>query len=495
LTFITGVMSALTANQGTIPNLPPGQIASFDTLNSLQDSISLPLFSPDMTVNPPLPIFNFALARVHMQAASTDPAMVRVFFRCFRASSTATGYETDDAYRYLQVAPGYRIPLLGKGEGTAAGQYATIPFFATARVNRTAAMTSQLPDTPNVQLMQTGTNNVPSGGTVQAFFGCWLDINQSTPLFPIEMPTNPAQIDGPFFSGTPPKPVAGITPVPIQAAFANDSHQCLVAEISFYTPSSTITDDNFFPPAGDNPEYSAWLAQRNLALLPTPNPGLPLSRRVLNIFDIKGTSPALAAGAKPDEIMFDWSGLPAGSTATIYLPSLAADTVVANAASLYGPQPFSVVDPHTLRCEAKGIAFMPVPSLSGNCAGLLDIELPAAIRKGEKYSVGVRQITNATAIQVTKSPIGGEKRALLTWRKIAGTFQLAIPISSKALILPDAEREFSILRWIFDATPRKSRWYPVMERYLVALAERIEGLGGRPSSIPPTVTGVWTKQQ
>jgi len=470
------------------------QILSFDQLNTNEDSISLPLY-PFTATTPPLPIFSFAIARVHMQAASTDPAMVRVFFRSFRASSTATGFETENAYRYRQVAPGYRIPLLGKGENEATGEYATIPFFATPRINLAQPwkpMTEQPIDAPNLQLVQTS----GSDGTIEAYFGCWLDINQTTPLFPIEQPADPAFIDGPFFSQSPVEPLPGTTPLPIQGAFFNDLHQCLIADISFYTPVTPpdpITDDTFFPPPGDNPLYSAWLAQRNLSLTPAPNPGVISSRRVLATFDIRPTTPGLPSGVKPDELLFDWSRLPPGSTATIYLPEASADAVVAQAVSMYGWQPFSVVDASTLQCQAAGEAYLPVPEGLVNFAGLLDIELPDTVRKGDQFVVAVHQITNAGAGERPSTTAVSEPaaRSVRTWRKVSGTFQLSIPVSTKGQILPAAERDLSVMRWILEVTPITSRWYPVLVRYVEALGDRIGGLGGDPATIPPSVTGSW----
>jgi phospholipase C len=498
LNFITNVLTALNNNQGTIPGLPSSAISSFDQLNQLQGSISLPLYPMDNTKTPPLPIFNFGLARVHMQAESSDPAMVRVFFRSFRASTTATGYETNNAYRYDQVAPGWRVPLLGKGEGIDTGEYATIPFFASTRINVSQPnlpMTQQQIDSPNVQLVQTGVYGVPNGGTVEAYFGCWLDINQTTQynpnanLFPITQPTDPTLIDGPFPADT---------TLPIQAAFLNDLHQCLIAEISFYTPATPITDDDFFPPQGDNPEYSAWLAQRNLSLNSSNNPGVPASRRVMSSFDIRRTTLPLAPGVEPDEILFDWTVLPTGSKASIYLPGADAAAIVAAAAARYGSQPFSVVDPHTLQCAARGFTFMPVPASSGNFAGLLTVELPSHIHKGENYVVTVRQITNATAVwepgglpPLEPAVIIIGPGEILNWRKVAGTFQLSIPVSTKEENLPIAERNYSILLWIFSLTPTLSRWYPVLQRYLCEFSASIAGMGGDPTTIPPTPTGTW----
>ena len=129
----------------------------------------------------------------------------------------------------------------------------TIPFFATERIQLTdpsVPMTWQQ-DPTNVQDMQTGKYGVPSGGTVEAYFGCWLDINQpDVPLFPRYVPSDTALVDGPFDQST---------TLSIQQAFINDMHQCLVAEISY---------DPIVIPTGDSTSNSAWLAQRNLGLIP-----------------------------------------------------------------------------------------------------------------------------------------------------------------------------------------------------------------------------------
>jgi hypothetical protein len=207
-----------------------------------------------------------------------------------------------------------------------------------------------------------------------------------------------------------------------------------------------------------------------------------LSRKALSTFDIKATSASLPAGSKADELMFDWTALPDGAAASIYLPAVSADATLATAGSMYGAQPFTRIDDHTLGCAAKGIAFMPIPPGSGNYAGLLTVELPNTVQAGDKYVVVISQITNAEA---------GRHGSTRTWRKVVGTFQLSIPIGTKAVILPTAERNLSILRSILDSTPQTSRWYPVMLRYVGAFADGVEGLGGDPSLIPPSATGTW----
>jgi hypothetical protein len=75
----------------------------------------------------------------------------------------------------------------------------------------------------------------------------------------------------------------------------------------------------------------------------------------------------------------------AARTASIYLPAVSADAILSTAGSMYGAQPFTRFDGHTLGCDAKGIAFMPIPPGSGNYAGLLTVELPNTVSKGDKY--------------------------------------------------------------------------------------------------------------
>lgn len=210
----------------------------------------------------------------------------------------------------------------------------------------------------------------------------------------------------------------------------------------------------------------------------------------------------LPPGYKPDELLFDWSRLPDGATASIYLPAASADQIMANAASMYGFQAFTRIDGHTIGCKAEGTTFMPILAGSGNYAGLLTIDLPSTIRKGAKHTAVVSQITNAASSRrVVGHDAAGERafsvttpralRSQLMWRKVLGTFALSIPIETKADILPNAERELSIQRWILNAMPKTARWYPVFLRYVGELSDRVDGLGGDSSAILPSGTGTW----
>lgn len=234
------------------------QVASFDDLPQDEPTNPLPLYG---SLNG-IPVYNFALARVHMNA-KTNAANVRVFFRSFRAAVTTSAFDPvsdfTTASKFRSNPPAAqtigehdnRTPLLGvlnvqNSAGQSGTEYVTIPFFASTRAS--------LLSPPQTMMQQTDPPNTitikdnPQYSTTETYFGCWLDINQSTKLFPAAPPGG--NWDGPWLSHTPLQP--------IQRAFKNDLHQCLVAEISFY--EITI-------PVGDTPSLSAWLAQRNLGLV------------------------------------------------------------------------------------------------------------------------------------------------------------------------------------------------------------------------------------
>ena len=57
------------------------------------------------------------------------------------------------------------------------------------------------------------------------------------------------------------------------------------------------------------------------------------------------------------------------------------------------------------------------------------------------------------------------------------------PVETKALLLPREERLLSVMKWIGEAIPADSRWYPVFKRYLEQLGDRVKGFGGNPDDI------------
>jgi hypothetical protein len=223
------------------------------------------------------------------------------------------------------------------------------------------------------------------------------------------------------------------------------------------------------------------------------------THRMLSTFDIKASPLTLSADAKPDELMIDWTALPTASRAAVYLPSVTADWIVAMATSLYGSQPFTKIDAHTVSCEARGISYMPIAQAGGNLAGLIDVELSNAVKVGEKLSVIVKQLTAARAEIVTGgnrspvagTPLGRERISQITWRKVLGVFQLALKVADKVETLRSTQRNLALLRWIFAAIPPTDRWYPVFSRYLGALATQITALGGNANAILPSAYGMF----
>ena len=61
---------------------------------------------------------------------------------------------------------------------------------------------------------------------------------------------------------------------------------------------------------------------------------MTVPRHMLSTFDIKPTR--APAGAKPDELMIDWTTLPAGAKASLYMPGVSADDILMMAAAIHG---------------------------------------------------------------------------------------------------------------------------------------------------------------
>ena len=228
----------------------PSLITNGDTFDNTlaQDEDSSALeFLPTNSAGEP--VFNFAVARVRLTSGiTTTVGPVRVFFRLLNAASTNSTFTEvgtgEGTYRWgTNGTVGHKIALLG-----VAGlpEYVAVPCFATERVNlnQPADMKTQT-DTPNVQMITT----VP-GQEVDTYFGCWLDVNQTTPFMILLPPFLQSAWDGPW-TGT--ESLSGVIAVA--------PHQCLVAEIRF--------DDTPIP-NGAASSTSDKLAQRNIAWLDGP---------------------------------------------------------------------------------------------------------------------------------------------------------------------------------------------------------------------------------
>lgn len=440
-TFITQILANL--NSGSAG----GQ--TFEGISTDQQTSKLEL---SQTVGG-IAVYNFALAKVRYRSADTDAQDVRVFFRLFPWQTTSVEY--DQATNYRRDKTGQKVvPLLGKKNN----DVTSIPCFASPRIDSAAASMTTQTDTPNVQTIAKDTG----GAEVSQYFGCWLDINQTQPQFPLQFPA--ANIDGPYTSNR----------KSIQEHMRNE-HQCLVSEIAFL-PSPAEN--------GSTPSTSDKLAQRNLAIVESPNPGKVFSRRIPQTFEIQPST----SRTEHDELMIDWGSIPEGSIATLYLPGIDSREMIALASHLYRHHRMRRIDADTIRLEPGGITYLPIPFTGKNIPGLLTVDLPSGIKSGQWFKVVVRQVTGERQPVVMTHRVEAVERR---WRKIVGSFQLTIPVKDKAEILPNQQRLLSNLRWIEQAVPAGDRWAPVFKKYVAQIGNRVDALGGDSRKVPPTSDGQW----
>jgi hypothetical protein len=409
-------------------------------------------------------IFNFAIAKVHYRG-STNITNVRVFFRLFPASTTSTAFDGGTTYRRATGGSDV-IPLLGL---SASGDLLTIPCFAEGRVNSASVALTAQKDSANVRTMN-GTGN-----EVLAYFGCWLDINQTQAQFP----TNPSPANGPWSSDR----------KTIQELIRN-AHQCLVAEIAF--------DPDPIPP-GISPAASDKLAQRNLSIIESPNPGFESSRRILSTFELHPAKGDPVPDPGPDELLIEWGNTPKGSIASVYIPEISASQIVALAGARYINHSITLLDGQTIQMPVGGISYVPLPpGAAFGLTGLLSVDLPDTVHKGELYKIIVRQVTDTftrrpPVIRKIDQELGTASNAgsadLIRWRRIVGTYQITIPVRTKEVILVAETRLLSVLRWILQSVPAGNRWYPVFSRYVGLIGDRVGGLGGDPNVVKPSPDG------
>jgi hypothetical protein len=179
------------------------------------------------------------------------------------------------------------------------------------------------------------------------------------------------------------------------------------------------------------------------------------------------------------------------------MPAVHAAEVVALANELYPSHRLRVVDTNTIGCAVGQATLIPIPKGLGQYAGLLAVELPPGIKRGERYDIVVRQLTKASAVpykppQITvaaATPTAAVYEPPFSWRTTHGTFQVTITIGTKGELLLPEERLLSWLKWKLQVVPKQLRFYPVLQRYLGLVAGRVGGFGGDPGKVPPSPGG------
>jgi hypothetical protein len=406
--------------------------------------------------------FNFAVARVRLQGPAMSSATnVRVFFRLFVAQSCDTDFQPTTTYKSLNgTGAEANRPVFPQPSGTGltdpqGNSLQTIPFFATD-ANGTHDYDGNNPDA-NVR-----TITIPTGhDKTWSYFGCYLDVYDAS---------NQA-----LFPGT---------------------HHCLVAQIAY-------DDAPIVNPPGItlSPENSDKIAQRNLQITSSGNPSYPDTHRVPQTFDTRPSQPATASGQLldyPDELMIDWGNVPVGSMATIFWPQVDAEDVIALADRLYGAHHLIASEAHAIRCQTtRGVTYLPIPTGTGNYAGLFTIDLPDGLRVGNEFNIRVRRITSrrndqkVVGLRPTAAAPSESRPKIVArnWRYVTGTFQVKIPVGADAHLLRSEQDTLAILKWRLQHFTHDYRWRPVLERYIDYVAKRVEGFGGNAGAVKPSLTG------
>jgi hypothetical protein len=395
--------------------------------------------------------YNFAVARVRLQGApgvTTNPKTVRVFFRLFLTQTNDTDFQLATTYlSQLDTATGLPRAPLPAPDGTSQ------PFFATG-----GATGDYLSGSVNNFAVTVG-----ASGDTSVYFGCHLDVFD---------PANNAKYPG--------------------------THHCIVAQIAY--DDTPIVNANGITLG---PENSDKLAQRNLQITKSGNPGGPDAHRIPQTFDTRPSAPTgmplNVLQGYPDELMIQWGSVPLGSKAMIYWPGVDALEVVRLAMRLHSTDQLTLVDPHTIQCTVNSaVTYVPIPFGTGaKFAGLFTIDLPVGVRAGQEFDVLVRRIStgkskNRDVPTVTEAArvAAASETASRDWRYVVGTFQVKIPVANDDELLLPEENTLAILKWRLLQTPPGSRWYLVLIRYIEYLSGRVNALGGNADSVLPSPTGV-----
>jgi Galactose oxidase-like, Early set domain len=437
---------------------PDGPLHPFEQLPKGQEQSTLEL----ATSVDGIPVYNFALAKVRYRAVAQPAENVRVLFRLFNTVGTALEWTSSTTYRReIKGAAGQdTVALLGV-TGPTFGDIISIPFFAEPRVTPAQSMKNQ-PDAPNKRTL-------PGSGADETvrYFGCWLDFNQTTHHFPWK-PSG----DGPFsedpYEGGPLSPLVDLV---------RNAHQCLVAEI-YFEP-----DPVHF---GDTPGSSDNISQRNLVTEMSSNPGVPATRRIQSTMLVRPTKIAPQFTASPlagpgidaqlavrrrhpwDELVIFRKNLPPGTAIDVYIPTLKASDILRVAAFRQGASRLEQVDDHTVRCRTGTVNYIPLPgNLDRPVPALLSIQLPDTVQAGQQLRAVVQQYRGSTL-------------------RVIGSIEVSIPVRKNPDIIPGEIRKYTVLKYIKTRIPSSDIWWPVFDRYIREIEDRLVGLGVDPSTIEPS---------
>ena len=149
------------------------------------------------------------------------------------------------------------------------------------------------------------------------------------------------------------------------------------------------------------------------------------------------------------------------------------------------------------------MTFVPIPYGQGRYAGLLSVDLPTATRRGDVFTIAVRQLTQVSATVAPSPPRPRQPKSTkrapakaaivkprsFSWRQVLGAFQYTLTMKDASELLYPEERLLASLKWRIGVMPSSSRWLPVLQRYRDLTETRVRDFGGEPGSIPPSQAG------
>jgi len=416
--------------------------------------------------------YNFAVARVRLrgQKGTAHAAEgVKVFFRLWGTNSADSNWNPNYTYLSHKDINGRPLWPLAPPDNH------TIPFFATNNPDFTSPVNKEFGDN--------GVNNqkiqIQQGDAQWAFFGCFLDVYDVNLI---------------------------VNGVEVVKAFPGD-HHCLVAEIAYdKAPIQNVGTTIASPYNSDK------LAQRNIQVTASDNPGPATAHRIPQTFETHMTPRGEHRQQVPDELMIDWNDVPEGSVAYIYWPQVNVKDILALASQLYSTHELSESDANTIRCVTiKGTTYVPIPFGTGpGLAGLFTIDLPLTVVAKQVFKIVVTRITTRPLAPRLPPPPGitiqrepRHPRTLQTQGPVAlpsassivksavGSFMVNIPVTTEVGLLPGELDKLAVFKARLAATLPQDRWYPVLRRYVGYISGRIDGLGGpgTAASIPPSFGG------
>jgi hypothetical protein len=163
-------------------------------------------------------------------------------------------------------------------------------------------------------------------------------------------------------------------------------------------------------------------------------------------------------GTGLDELVFFWNNLPKNSLVEVYIPGIPVTDIFNYRSLRHAPKSVQIVNENTLRLLVEEITYLPIPPFYGdNLAGLITVQLPKGIKKGQRFKVDVLQMRS------------DETRVL-------GGFQLNIQVEKAIELFEQENRTLELFHRRLSLTPKDNRWLPIVQKQVEFIRQRAKGL-------------------